>query len=902
MKTLSMLIVIHGQQRKGKLVDEYIRQLSDMGISLHSLKLLGDFEIPEEDRKLTERELIDKILTDKSYKDQKDLIEKYISEFVRADLITQSTHLRNIKRVGGKKLVNPDNEYEIDGGVYIYRTPEKDKDGNMVGIDDDLYLEEVNEDSYVQMSYETPEKFEKLVNSTEEKDRRKLRYKYTIDEDGQLEIAKVKTVEKRVNGTVTEKITTVNEVVHMDYKSYIEKYTMPYEFLINLCMITENPEFVYHVAKLARETEIILVVQDDTTMEVIVDDIQEKRESYINRSSSSRSDATVTSSSTITTINEKITTEMTPHLEIKQANTWSFYDKFEYMKEIEIDGPHSSTTVNNCGPSTLPDHHLGSPHNTMVSNGVYETTYPDEYWSGDNLLVQVITTTTTTTTTTKYKKLPQKEEDHVEKSKQFLGLLRNKTGKCTQNNCYKDKNKVEKCIKYAEFKKDGINVEYLIPNSTNKDAPLNRLTSGLQMLYQLLGENLQGNSGNEEKDELNSEYKTKMTGIVDHIKYLMGFPENEDIDYTQKNPDYEKEPDYDEPIDEDEINVDDLIVKTDEEGALPAVSKEEIVIVINRMYSGKRKENAISIVNDLIDCQDTYKVNAIFVLAFADQESNIGTANTKWVNKHNNWLSWNLGHVFSSPQENVQTAMRLIATGKNYFTVGKITIKDIGLTYCPNMDDYPHQGDDWVINVTNKVKRMYSMIGIDITGGGNTGGGEGAPGSGNGTNDVRGTYTVNGRTYKEYKQDSGSSWERNKFAGGTMKSSGCSITSVAIILTGYGEDVTPEDIRQEVNGKVTNLVTLLQKHGVNCQRPGRALTAEQIRGNLQSGKPIIANVKGEWTSSSGHYMTLLDYRNKDGKEEVYVSNPGTVNSSKNGWVALSRITNNMKTQSILITE
>ena len=824
MKTLSMLIVIHGQQRKGKLVDEYIRQLSDMGISLHSLKLLGDFEIPEEDRKLTERELIDKILTDKSYKDQKDLIEKYISEFVRADLITQSTHLRNIKRVGGKKLVNPDNEYEIDGGVYIYRTPEKDKDGNMVGIDDDLYLEEVNEDSYVQMSYETPEKFEKLVNSTEEKDRRKLRYKYTIDEDGQLEIAKVKTVEKRVNGTVTEKITTVNEVVHMDYKSYIEKYTMPYEFLINLCMITENPEFVYHVAKLARETEIILVV------------------------------------------------------------------------------PHSSTTVNNCGPSTLPDHHLGSPHNTMVSNGVYETTYPDEYWSGDNLLVQVITTTTTTTTTTKYKKLPQKEEDHVEKSKQFLGLLRNKTGKCTQNNCYKDKNKVEKCIKYAEFKKDGINVEYLIPNSTNKDAPLNRLTSGLQMLYQLLGENLQGNSGNEEKDELNSEYKTKMTGIVDHIKYLMGFPENEDIDYTQKNPDYEKEPDYDEPIDEDEINVDDLIVKTDEEGALPAVSKEEIVIVINRMYSGKRKENAISIVNDLIDCQDTYKVNAIFVLAFADQESNIGTANTKWVNKHNNWLSWNLGHVFSSPQENVQTAMRLIATGKNYFTVGKITIKDIGLTYCPNMDDYPHQGDDWVINVTNKVKRMYSMIGIDITGGGNTGGGEGAPGSGNGTNDVRGTYTVNGRTYKEYKQDSGSSWERNKFAGGTMKSSGCSITSVAIILTGYGEDVTPEDIRQEVNGKVTNLVTLLQKHGVNCQRPGRALTAEQIRGNLQSGKPIIANVKGEWTSSSGHYMTLLDYRNKDGKEEVYVSNPGTVNSSKNGWVALSRITNNMKTQSILITE
>ena len=62
----------------------------------------------------------------------------------------------------------------------------------------------------------------------------------------------------------------------MNYKDYIEKYTMPYEFLINLCMITENPEFVYHVAKLARETEIMLVVQDDTTMEVIVKEEQKK--------------------------------------------------------------------------------------------------------------------------------------------------------------------------------------------------------------------------------------------------------------------------------------------------------------------------------------------------------------------------------------------------------------------------------------------------------------------------------------------------------------------------------------------------------------------------------------------------------------------------------------------------
>ena len=225
-------------------------------------------------------------------------------------------------------------------------------------------------------------------------------------------------------------------------------------------------------------------------------------------------------------------------------------------------------------------------------------------------------------------------------------------------------------------------------------------------------------SGNAITDENHSEYKTRMSGIVEHMKYLMKFPPNENIDYSQEDPDYEQNPDDDEPIDDEEINVDDLIVKTDEEGALPAVTKEQLIGVINAMYNGNRKSNALSIVNTLFDCQENYKVNAIFILAFADQESNIGTANTRWVRQHNNWLSWNLGQVFSSPQQNVETVMRNIATGGIYFTQGKITIKDIGLTYCPNdPPDYPHQGDEWVTEVTNKVKRMYSMLGIDLGGG-----------------------------------------------------------------------------------------------------------------------------------------------------------------------------------------
>ncbi len=606
--------------RKGKLVDEYIRQLSDLGISLHSLKLLGDFELSEEDKKLTEREFIEKVLTDSNYKKQKEVIERYILEFVRADLITQSVHLRR-----GKDLVNPYSDKLIDGGVYIYRTPEKDKDGNSVEIDPGQYdimtedkvttttntnastntntgnsnsqsngstsIQEVNQEKYVQMTYESPEKFQKLVDENSSK----LRYKFTIDEDGNLVIAQLKTVvtktkEKGAIFASTDKSTTVEDVLHIDYKKYIEKYTMPYEFLINLCMITQNPEFVYHVAMLARQTEIKLVVQDDTTIEDVTTTEEKTYESYKNMSSSSRSGAQVTSKDQKTIETEVITTTMVPHLEIKSANTWSFYETYEYTKITNVDGPNVQGPVSvPCDvPDTLPNYHPSTTQNVLALDMTYQTVQTPEYWTGGPWLVENIVTTSTTITTTKYN--PGILKDSVEKSKQFLGLLRNSTGECDQSNCYGNSEKVKECAKNAVFDRNGLNVEYRLPNSTNKDAPLNRLISGLQVLYELLGNSLHGDSGNENQDEIHSEYKTKMTGIVEHLQYLMTFPDNEDIEI-------EYEDDEDDAIDidpgdvqyEDDIEDDELkiLYKICEAEAGGSKSEAEIThvacVILNRV-------------------------------------------------------------------------------------------------------------------------------------------------------------------------------------------------------------------------------------------------------------------------------------------------------------------------------
>ena len=50
------------------------------------------------------------------------------------------------------------------------------------------------------------------------------------------------------------------------------------------------------------------------------------------------------------------------------------------------------------------------------------------------------------------------------------------------------------------------------------------------MLYDLLGEGMEGNENLSSEEDANSIYKERMNGLVDHIKYLLTFPDNEDVE------------------------------------------------------------------------------------------------------------------------------------------------------------------------------------------------------------------------------------------------------------------------------------------------------------------------------------------------------------------------------------
>ena len=89
----------------------------------------------------------------------------------------------------------------------------------------------------------------------------------------------------------------------------------------------------------------------------------------------------------------------------------------------------------------------------------------------------------------------------------------------------------------------------------------------------------------------------------------------------------------------DYVNLGDYIIKVDEEGAMPALTKEQLKTAINKCYSGQARNNCLSVLDDLISVQSKYKVNAAFMVAVAQKESTCGTGWQAIDPNSHNWFS-----------------------------------------------------------------------------------------------------------------------------------------------------------------------------------------------------------------------------------------------------------------------
>ena len=500
------------KEKKYNLVDSYIKDLGDQGVSIKDLRLLGDADYDINTNLINNDD--DTEENKAKNEENKKKVEKYISEFIRADMITQNLHRRHGTSESDLATVKDDDQNQIDGGIYLYRTNNKtaieatpsdlDMHDNYTTTQGEYYKVE-----YLPYGTEGGTEFNTFSRliTTNDQDAKKYFSIKEVDGEEQLVIAQVSrkvTKDKDENGTDIESgfediknqavvgsdkgDVTVEEVV-IPYKEYIAKYAMPYEFLINLCQVTQNPEFVYHVATLARDTEIVLTIYDDISVTKDVTQTYTKECYFKNKENDTIPDEPYSVEENTTTKVRSTTTTITevPTLKVEYADAWDYYDEYEYYKNMQ--GTLNTNKVDTTPekPDRLRNYH---PEERDINNNVIE----EEYWD-DKFITEQYQESQNIAIDVKYETVTDGPSKSIRKSKQFLGLLRNNNDEqeCWYD-CYEDGTENKEptalyCARDARFDINGKNVKYIIPGTNQKDAPLNKLMSGLNMLYSIMTSN-----------------------------------------------------------------------------------------------------------------------------------------------------------------------------------------------------------------------------------------------------------------------------------------------------------------------------------------------------------------------------------------------------------------------------
>ncbi len=181
--------------------------------------------------------------------------------FIRAEAATQFLDLRR----NGEKFKNgiytpmqlsdfsQKNNNEVSGVILVQRT-------------------NTNGNTSTTLEYMQSADFNKLVVANDEK----VRNYFTLNDKGNLVIAKWDMEEIEVKGEYpenlpeSEKEKTTGEVYiitteEIAYGEYIRKYTMPFEFLVQLLVVTQEPDFCMELVDYVMGGKIVINIQEEET-------------------------------------------------------------------------------------------------------------------------------------------------------------------------------------------------------------------------------------------------------------------------------------------------------------------------------------------------------------------------------------------------------------------------------------------------------------------------------------------------------------------------------------------------------------------------------------------------------------------------------------------------------------
>ena len=213
-----------------------------------------------------------------------------LKEFLEAEVVTSYPDLRERSKIG-----TPVPEGEIQGCVQFHR---RMLDGTTIVLEYMPYEEFSLELAKVGILLDEKQTQQQIYFEKDdiEKVYKNLSSKFTLDEYDNLIVLNIITTEKKVmysdyakaeghvDGDADEYIYDI-EITRINYQTVIQKYTMPFEFCLALLLTSENYDFAKAVADLAKESIIVIDVQDNITTnitkEVYSFDVDFEMERYI---------------------------------------------------------------------------------------------------------------------------------------------------------------------------------------------------------------------------------------------------------------------------------------------------------------------------------------------------------------------------------------------------------------------------------------------------------------------------------------------------------------------------------------------------------------------------------------------------------------------------------------------
>lgn len=149
----------------------------------------------------------------------------------------------------------------------------------------------------------------------------------------------------------------------------------------------------------------------------------------------------------------------------------------------------------------------------------------------------------------------------------------------------------------------------------------------------------------------------------------------------------------------------DSIVKVGVNGALPKVTKAELEKMIKDASitsTSNRRANLLAQVDKFIQIQENYKVNALFAVAVAIEETGAGTmgygkSRKNWFNIRKSSGEYKSYTTVNASIENFGT----LISGDTYFGASKVTIINIGKTYCDST---------WATKVTSHMNSLVKYL------------------------------------------------------------------------------------------------------------------------------------------------------------------------------------------------